>query len=331
MQKEKKKSIAPAICLIFIAPLIAEVLPGATRFSSIFVFPIEVFVWGGGALLIRHIIRKRQLGWLNMLFMALALSFAEEFLIQQTSIAPMVIKIKGETYARALGVNYVYLLWAIIYESVLVVFLPVYFSELLFPNRKNDLWINKSGVILFILLFLPGSFLAWFSWTQIARINVFHVAPYTPPIILLIIGIVIVVFLIFMGLKSSKKFVGSLNPPKPWILSISGGIWSILLYGISALAFGISPTFPVIIAILIEILLAALAIYLVPRWTNSIEWLSMHSFCLIFGVATGAMLVGFAGFIGAAPKDLYFKIIVNVIAIFFLIVFGLRIKKRAKE
>lgn len=119
-----KKGFAPAILLMVLAPLIAEILPGATRFSSIFVFPIEMFVWGGGALLIRYAVRKWNLGWLNMLLLALALSLAEEFLIQQTSIAPMVIKIQGVTYGRALGVNYVYLLWALIYESVFVVFLP---------------------------------------------------------------------------------------------------------------------------------------------------------------------------------------------------------------
>jgi hypothetical protein len=41
-----------ALLLMILAPLSAEILPGATRFSAIFVFPIEVVVWGGGALLI---------------------------------------------------------------------------------------------------------------------------------------------------------------------------------------------------------------------------------------------------------------------------------------
>jgi hypothetical protein len=327
MKNGKRKSVAPAICLIFFAPLIAEVLPGATRFSSMFVFPIEVSVWGGGALLIRHVVRKRKLGRANMLFLALALSFAEEFLIQQTSIAPMVIKIKGAIYARAFGINYVYLLWAVIYESVLVVFIPVYLAELIFPNRKNDLWIGKGGVILFIILFLLGSYLAWFSWTRIARINVFHLGAYTPPLTLVMIGITLVVILIFLGIKfSTGNSVQNLNVPKPWIVAITGGLWAIILYGISALAFGVSPTFPPGIAIVVALLLAAAAIYFVPRWKNNINWSQRHSFFLIFGVMAGSMLVGFVGFIGAAPIDLYFKIIVNVIAFILLIVFGERIK-----
>src|SRR5690349_14258884 len=94
----------PAWTLVFLAPLVAEVLPGATRLSSIFVFPIEMAIWGGGALLIRAAVRRWQLGWLNMLLLAFALSIAEEFLIQQTSIAPMVVQIfPGDPYAREIG------------------------------------------------------------------------------------------------------------------------------------------------------------------------------------------------------------------------------------
>jgi hypothetical protein len=42
---------APACTLVILAPRIAEVLPGTTRISAIFVFPIEVAIWGGEALL----------------------------------------------------------------------------------------------------------------------------------------------------------------------------------------------------------------------------------------------------------------------------------------
>src|SRR5438045_3337401 len=103
--------IAPALTLAFLAPMFAEVLPGATRFSSIFVFPIEMAVWGGGAVMARALVRSRGLGWWSLVLLGLALALAEEFLIQQTSVAPMVIRLKGETWARAFDVNYVYLVW----------------------------------------------------------------------------------------------------------------------------------------------------------------------------------------------------------------------------
>jgi hypothetical protein len=85
----------PALSLMVLSPLVAELLPGATRLSAIFVFPIEVLIWGGGTVLIREAVRRWRLGWLNLLLLALALAVAEECLIQQTSLAPVVIKLKG--------------------------------------------------------------------------------------------------------------------------------------------------------------------------------------------------------------------------------------------
>lgn len=330
MSQLKNKSVAPAITLIFLAPLVTEILPGATRFSSIFVFPIEVLVWGGGALLIRYIVRKWQLGWKSMLCLALVLSIAEEFLIQQTSVAPMVIHLKGAIYARALGINYVYLLWALIYESVSVVILPIYLTELIFPERKKDLWITKGGVILFSSLFLLGSFAAWFTWTQIARVKVFHLAAYKPSISLVALATIAIAFLIFLA---TRQLINNTSPvkqkvkqPAPWLLMISGGIWSILLFGLVLLGFGIQPLFPPVFAIIGGLILAIATLYFLPRWTINPGWDRMHTFSTIFGVMLGSMLITFVGFIDALPKDLYFKIIVDAIAIIFMIGLGLRIK-----
>src|SRR5262245_54016460 len=137
--------IKPGLTLIVASPLVAEVLPGATPFRALFVFPIQMCIWGCGALLIRAAVRRWRLDWLNMLLLALCLAIAEEFLIQQTSLAPLVVQLKGVEYARAFDVNYLYLLWALVYESVFVVFVPVYLVELVFPNRRGDVWVSKAG------------------------------------------------------------------------------------------------------------------------------------------------------------------------------------------
>jgi hypothetical protein len=41
----------------------------------------------------------------------------------------------------------------------------------------------------------------------------------------------------------------------------------------------------------------------------------------------GSMLISFLGFIDAAPKDLYFKIVIDLIALFFLMILGLKLKR----
>lgn len=335
LNQSKRKSGWPAFTLMLMAPLLTEILPGATRFSSIFVFPIEMCVWGGGALLIRYAVRRWQLGWVNMLLLAVALSMAEEWLIQQTSLAPMVIRLKGVTYARTYGINYIYFLWALIYEPVFVVFLPVYLVELIFPSRRHETWLRKGGIIFTSILFLAGSYLAWYSWTQIARPKVFHVPAFNPPLAYVIAAVAVIILLIFFALGPSKYKLTHLSAPlKPvntWLPGILGALWATVLYVVVVLAFGLKPDFPPTAAIAIGFVLLILALWLVPRWAAYEGWTARHTYSLVCGTVVGSMLVGFVGFIGASPPDLYFKIIVNIIAAILLVILGVKVAKQTAE
>jgi hypothetical protein len=333
--KIKMRKIKPALTLMIASPLLTEVLPGSTRFSTIFVFPIEICVWGGGALLIRYAIRRKHLGWLNMLLLALALSVAEEFLIQQTSVAPMVVQLKNIIYARAFGINYVYLLWALAYETIFVVFLPIYLVELIFPYRREELWINRAGIVLIMLLFVLGSFFAWYSWTQIARPKVFHVPTYNPPLGTIVIAVILIFGLLFAALGPIReKFEIKLLPlktPRLRTLNVASALWAVLWYGLVILAVGIAPSFPPVLAVGAGLLMVAAILFLVPRWTIDKGWNHNHTFALIFGATLGSMIAGFLGFIGTTAIDLYFKIIVDVLACVLLIVFGYNIAKQVKS
>jgi hypothetical protein len=318
----------PALTLVLLAPLTAEVLPGATRLSSLFVLPVEMCVWGGGALLIRYAVRRWQLGWANMLALALALAVAEECLIQQTSLAPMVLRLRGETYARALGVNYVYLLWALAYEAVFVVILPVHLAELIFPGRREELWVGKAGLVATAVLFFLGCFLAWYSWTRVARPSVFHVPVYDPPLGATLTAAAAVGGLIFLALGPYRHALSRrpapLNPPAPWLLGAAGALWAVLWYGLVLLGFGIAPSFPPAAAVGAGLLLAALILCLLPRWAAGPRWRRGHEFGVIFGTMLGSMLAGFIGFIGSAPADLYFKVFMNLLAVALMIALALR-------
>lgn len=80
---------APVVLLLLLAPIIGEVLSGATRLSYIFVLIPQVMVWGCGALIIRELVRRWRGGGTSLLLLGLALAVAEEFIIQQTSLAPL--------------------------------------------------------------------------------------------------------------------------------------------------------------------------------------------------------------------------------------------------
>ena len=307
-RSSRLRRIAPALTLAFLAPMFAEVLPGATRFSSIFVFPIEMAVWGGGAVMARALVRWRGLGWWSLLLLGLALSIAEEFLIQQTSVAPMVIRLKGETWARAFDINYVYLLWALVYESLWVVVLPALAAELLFESRRREPWLNRAGAIATAMLFLAGAFFAWFTWTQIARTKVFHQPAFTPPLH--------IILLIVAALRLPKRIsTQTRKAPMPFLLAILSGAWAILWFGLVVLAFGVAPHVPASAAMAAALLTILLLLLFVPRWAADPLWDRRHDYALLAGGLCGSMGVSFIAFIGAAPMDLWFKIIADAAAL----------------
>jgi hypothetical protein len=313
------KRMAPALTLAFLAPMLAEVLPGATRFSSIFVFPIEMAVWGGGAVMARALVRSRGLGWWSLLFLGLALSVAEEFLIQQTSVAPLVIRLKGEAWARAFDVNYVYLIWALVYESVWVVLLSTLAAEIMFPKRRKEAWLSRAGAIVTGILFALGCFFAWFTWTQIARTKVFHQPPFTPALHWVAVAIVAIVLLVVLAVRSPERFTArTLSPPPPWLVGMMSASWAVLWFGLVVLAFGIAPHAPAGAVVVAALLVVLLLLIFVPRWVADPRWDRRYDFALLAGGLMGSMSASFAGFIGGAPLDLWFKVVVDIAALAWL-------------
>ncbi|HEY1605705.1 MAG TPA: hypothetical protein VGF77_08905 [Allosphingosinicella sp.] len=328
MQRTFWGRIAPALTLMLLAPLMAELLPGATRFSSIFVFPVELVVWGGGAVMIRALVRRRGLGWWNLVLLGLALALAEECLIQQTSLAPLVIQLKHEVWARAFGVNYVYLIWALVYETAWVTLLPVLLAEMLFPGRREEVWLSRAGAIVVGLLFALGCLLAWFSWTHIARVQVFHLPLYTPPLPAVIVSLAGILALIWAGLKLHSAPPRPSTPPSLWLLCPAGAIWAILWYGLCLLAFGIQPSVPPAAAVGGALALTAAIVALLPGWAASPRWRPAHDYALILGALSGSMAVSFVGFVGAPAPDLWFKIVCDAVALLLLLLFGRRLAGR---
>ena len=329
LSPSQKGGFAPAITLMLMAPLLTEILPGATRFSSIFVLPIEMCVWGTCALFVREALRRRKLGWVSMVLLGLAVAIAEECLIQQTSLAPLVIKLKGQTYARAFGVNYIYFLWALIYEPVFVVILPITVVEMIFPSRGEMPWVSKAGWFVLTPLLVIGSLLAWFSWTQIARVKVFHLPAYHAPAMAILLSVAAIALLIVAAFRIKPTGGRSLKPLSPRLLGLMGAIWAVLLYGVVLLGFGIDPAFPAWLAIAGALFfLVILPLVFLPKFVRDRGWELRHRYGLTCGTIIGSMAAGQLGFIGTTGPDLYFKIISNVVALILLLLLNSRQKKQ---
>ncbi len=312
---------APAITLLLLAPIVSEVLYGATRISVLFVLVPQIATWGCGALLIREAVRRLRRGWVSLLLLGVALAIAEECLIQQTSLAPLA-GLTGPAYDRVLGVNWVYFLWALGYESVWVVVLPVRLAELLFPARRDEPWVGRPGLVLASLAFVLGSFVAWYSWTQVARTKVYHMPEYRPPllaVVLAIAAIVILVAVAFSPWTTPRPGPAETARPAPdprlaGFTAFGFGLpWSVLVL----LGYGALPGVPFAVPMIAGITCVGAVLILIDRWTSSPGWDDRHRFALVLGGVAACMVGGFVIFAvgGARPIDWIGKAVLDVIAV----------------
>src|SRR6266550_1054122 len=165
---------APVLTLVLLPALLIEVLYGATPLDRLYVVVPEVLVYGCGALIIRTVVRMRGLDWISILVLGVAFAVAEECVILQTSLSPFFFG----GYGRVLGVNTVYFLAMLGYESVWAILLPILLTEIIFPARREQPWIGGRGLAAFWLA------LPWFGLTIVA-----YAAPPLSPLITIAAGI----------------------------------------------------------------------------------------------------------------------------------------------
>ncbi len=325
----RRARIGPTVTLLLLAPVVSELLYGAMRLSVIFILIPEIMTWGCAALLIREWVRRWRKGWQSMLLLGLALAVAEECVIQQTSIAPLAGLAK-HAYGRVWDVNWVYFLWALGYESVWVVLVPVQFTELLFPARREETWLRTRGLIVASIVFVFGAFMAWYGWTQRARVNVFHMPRYSPPPLYIAAALATILLLIAAACalpQSRPSENASQAAPAPWsvglLICMLGSPWAALVL----LGYGFAPAVPFQLVLAAGLAWGILTFYLVKRWTSRAGWGDAHRFALVFGGVLACMLGGLVVFnvAGALRIDWIGKIVLNVAALAWLIWLGRRI------
>jgi len=285
----------PIWALLLLAPFIAEVLSGSTRLNILFVYVPEVMVWGVGALFCRELVRRWRAGGASLLLLGLALSVAEEFLIQQTSIAPIPFLGSHADYGRAWGVNLVYLLFMLGFESVWVVVVPVQVTELMFPKRSREPWLRTRWIIVCCVVFLAGCRGAWYGWTQQARPRLGAPA-YHPPAALLTVGIVSILALI--GLAGVTAFVTGLG-------------WFFIITQI----FVPKPVQPYWLMILMGIGWGLVTFALFTIWASRGGWSTLHGFSAAFGATLGCMAAPYPSIATWAKPDLIALVVFDVLAL----------------
>lgn len=338
----KWQRIDPIVTLLLLAPIISEVLSGSTRITTMFVLIPEIGIWGGGTLIIRYLARRWHKGWLSIFLMGLALAIAEECIIQQTSLAPLVGVDPSHVYARALGVNWLYLLWALGYESIWVVMIPIQLTELIFPTQGDDPWIGKRGLIITSVFFVLASLNAWYFWTQMFVPQFFPASAYQPPLATIVIALAAIMALVFIALirRTQQKMEQDTawSTPCPWLVGLATFGFGLFWFLLILVAYGAVPTIPAAVPIIISLTVAAMAFLLLKSWSNRSGWQDAHRLAPVFGIV---LATGLGGFIvltmnvvftmsDALLVDRVGQVTFNVVAILLLILLSRRLQFRPK-
>jgi len=319
---------APVLVLFLLSPLVAEVLFGATPLSRWGSLVAVAPLYGGGAVLIRELARRRGRGWWRIALLGAAYGIIEEGLAIQSLFNPDLFN-AAMVGGRAFGVNWIWTEWTIGYHVVWSVGIPILLAELLFPRRRAEPWIGTTGVLVAGSLFALGTL-------AVGVIFRLAVAPnFRTPLPLLGGAVMLVAGLVTLALGwpadlGRREPPGPKRPaPSPWFVGLvaltAGLAWFHLLDLPHVLRTWPLALVPLLLGCLVATALAAL----IRRWTTEgREWTSLHALALVGGALVPSTLVGIFLITAGDRVDQIGQVVVAGIALLLLTAFAVRLRTR---
>lgn len=326
-----RPGLAPLFTLLLLAPVFSELLSGSTRLSTIFVLIPSTGFWGCAALLIRETVRRRG-HRCSLLLLGLALALLEECVVQQTSLAPLIGTNPATAYGRWAGVNWVYLLWALGFESVWAVVLPVSVAEALFPALRHEPWLRRRGIVITAVVMALAAFVAWFSWTQIFLPKFYPDLHYHVSLGAIGVALVVIIGLVLAAISPRPTARESRGiAPRVSMAAVLAFVVSLPWYLVILLAFNalpsVAPAWPLGGGVVVGVAIA----FVYHDWSRRTGWSDAHVFAIAMAVVV-ATLIGGAVTLRAAHAsmvDRVAQVIFCLVALAWLASAGRRASKAA--
>lgn len=320
---------APVLVLFILSPLIAEFLFGATPVSNLPALLPGLAVYGGGAVLIRELARRRGSGWGRIALLGAAYAIVEEGLALQSMFNPDLFN-AGIVGGRAFGVNWVWSEWTVGYHMVWSILIPILLVELLFPDRRTEPWLGRMGVAFVGIIYALGVL----TYGAIFR---FVVAPnFQTPAVLLAGAALVVVGLggLALGWPGGPSELAPSetrhSAPSPWLASLVAfliaGTWFSLLDLPHVLRTG--PL--VLLPLLLGVVVAGGAMALLKWWSAGQGWTNIHRLALVLGALLISMLWGFFFVTTSNSIDQLGQGVASVVALVLLALFARQLQQRSR-
>jgi hypothetical protein len=211
-----KRSVLPAVGLFFLAPLIAEFLLGNLPVTMLPVILILALMYGGGALLIRELVRRAGRGWPSIVALALAYGIIEEAYTTQSLFNPNYLKLNlhllQPAYIPALGIGAWWTIFVLTLHTAWSVSTSIALVEASVPDRAEIPWLGNIGLTITALLFALGAFVSTRYQLKQDDFRASHAQLITAGLIC----VALVVLAFFLPRRSAAT--GSGSAPNPWIV-----------------------------------------------------------------------------------------------------------------
>ncbi len=161
----RRGRIAALLTLLFLSPVMAELLSGSAPPTEFFVppaFVLLVFWYGVGAILCRELSIRWGSGLPGLFLLGAAFGIWEEGILIKTFFDPHAVDLGVmQGFGWWAGANWPWMLMLTIYHAVVSITLPVLAVHSLWPQERNRSWLSKRAVV--VLSVLMG-LLALFGW-----------------------------------------------------------------------------------------------------------------------------------------------------------------------
>jgi hypothetical protein len=152
------RRIAPAVGLVFLAPLVAEFLLGNLPITLLPALVLLAPLYGGGALLIREVTRRAGRGVPTMLLLGVAYGLLEEGIATQSLFNPHYVgaDLLRVGYVPWLGIAVPWTLFVLTLHAVGSTTVPIVMAELCTRDRRTTPWLGRPGLVVAAALLLVG-------------------------------------------------------------------------------------------------------------------------------------------------------------------------------
>lgn len=268
------RRVAPAFALFLLAPLVAEYLLGDFPVTYLAALVLLGPMYGGGAILIREVVRRTGRGWPSIVLLALAYGVFEEGIATQSLFDPDYAHahLLDKGFIPALGIAVPWTLFVLTLHTVWSISVPIALAEGLVPSRRTTPWLRTPGLIVAALLFVVGAA----ATLAMSYASDHFLAPWPTLVVVLLIVTALVVTALRLP-RAGNTGHDTQPAPSGWVVLVL----TLVAGAVFMLGSKVLPIWPAVAVAIVEYIAVAWAIL---AWSGRPGWDGRHRLALAAGV-----------------------------------------------